>query len=151
MTPSNRVIIASSLAPISRMIGPAANKASIVSRMTRLIAPSTIAVSVTPSARAVSSMAVAIDPGPAIIGIAIGKTEISSAPSASTWVARSSRRAVRRSNTISSAMMNSMMPPASRKLASVMPSVWSNGRPSIAKKIRITHAISAERIAILRR
>ena len=47
--------------------------------------------------------------------------------------------------------MNSMMPPAMRKLARLMPSAWSIGRPSSAKNIRIAQAISDERIAIARR
>ena len=121
-----RVIIASSFAPISFISGAEASKASRVSTITSVIAPSTIAHCATPSARPTSSMIDAIDPGPAIIGMAIGKTEISSAsgvPSIS--LARSSRRSVRFSNTISSAMMNSMMPPARRKLARLMPSVLS--------------------------
>ena len=76
-------------------------------------------------------MTEAIEPGPAIIGIAIGKTLMSSAsgvPSIS--LARSSRRSVRRSNTMSSAIMNSMIPPARRKALREMPSVRSNGSPS---------------------
>ena len=97
-------------------------------------------------------MTEAIEPGPAIIGIAIGKTLMSSAsgvPSISR--ARSSRRSVRFSNTISSAMMNSMIPPARRKALKEMPMWLSSGSPSSAKNSRMHQATSAERIAILRR
>ena len=57
----------------------------------------------------------AIEPGPAIIGIAIGKTEMSSGSRALTSSARFSRRSVRFSNTMSIAIRKSRMPPAIRK------------------------------------
>ena len=52
---------------------------------------------------------------------------------------------------MSSAIMNSMMPPAIRKLARLIPSASSIGRPSSAKNIRMAQAISEARIAIARR
>ena len=147
-----RVIIASSLTPMARISGPASSRASRVSRITAVIAPSTITCSGKPSARAESSMIEAIEPGPAIIGMAIGKTEMSSAsgvPSISR--ARSSRRSVRFSNTMSSAIMNSMIPPASRKADRLIPSVRNKGSPSKAKNIRMHQATTTERIAMARR
>ena len=124
----------------------------MVIRITTVIAASTTATCAGVSARDTHSIALAIEPGPVIIGIAIGKTLMSSASGVpSIASARFSRRSVRRSNTMSRAMKNSMMPPAMRKLARLMPSAWSSGRPSSAKNIRIAQAISDERIAIARR
>ena len=124
----------------------------MVSRMTTVIAARTTATSAVPSARETHSMALAIDPGPAIIGMAIGKTEMSSASGVpSIEFARFSRRAVRRSNTMSSAIMNSITPPAIRKLARLMPNASSIGFPSSAKNIRIAQAIREARMAIARR
>ena len=146
------MIIASSLTPISFISGPAASKASSVSTITNVSAASTISPSTVPCARALISMMVAIDPGPAIIGMAIGKTLISSAsgvPLISS--ARSSRRSVRRSNTMSSAIMNSMIPPARRNADRLIPSVRSNGSPSKAKNSRMHHATTTDRTAIARR
>ena len=57
----------------------------------------------------------------------------------------------RRSKTMSSAIMNSMTPPAIRKLPRLMPKACSIGLPSKAKNIRIAQAISDERTAIARR
>ena len=97
----------------------------------------------------------AIEPGPAIIGIAIGKTEMSScsrfgAPAA-TSCARFSRRWVRVSNTMSIAIRNSMMPPASRNASRLIPSARSSGSPNIAKNSSTPVAISVDRHAIVRR
>ena len=91
--------------------------------ITAVIAARTTATWAGVSARETHSIALAIEPGPVIIGIAIGKTLMSSAsgvPSISS--ARFSRRSVRRSNTMSMAMKNSMIPPAIRKLARLIPS-----------------------------
>ena len=88
-----------------------------------MIAASTTATAAISSARDTHSMALAIEPGPAIIGIAIGKTLMSSTSGVcSTALARFSRLSVRRSNTMSSAMKKSMIPPAIRKLARLIPS-----------------------------
>jgi hypothetical protein len=84
--------------------------------------------------------------------MAIGNTLTSSTSGVfSKASARFSRRSVRFSNTMSTAMKNSMIPPAMRKLARLIPSACSIGRPRSAKNIRIAQAISDERIAIDRR
>ena len=99
-----------------------------------------------------SSITDAIDPGPASIGIAIGNTDTSSISGvAITFSARCSRRSVRFSNTMSIAMMNSMIPPAMRKLSRSMWRKLSSASPNIAKKTRISPAITVARIAIERR
>ena len=70
-----RVIIASSLAPISCISGPAASSASRVSRITTVIAREHDRALRPGRRRApTSSMTRRSSPGPAIIGIAIGKT-----------------------------------------------------------------------------
>ena len=146
---------ASTRAPNSRISGLAAISASSVRSSTVPSALSTTRVFSSPCALEVSSMTLAIAPGPASIGIAIGKTDTSStsglpAWSATTFSARCSRRWVRFSNTMSSAITNSMMPPAMRKLSSSMCSAFSRSSPNSAKITRITPAIRQARIAMLR-
>jgi hypothetical protein len=65
--------------------------------------------------------------------------------------ARSSRLCVRRSNTMSRAIMNNMIPPPIRNALKLIPSVRRRGSPRSAKKTRIDQAIATDRIAILRR
>ena len=78
ITPSSRVIIASSRLPSSRMTNAAPSSASSVRSRTAASAARRRAIP--PSRRCAPSAASteAIEPGPAIIGIAIGKTEMSS-------------------------------------------------------------------------
>jgi len=88
-----------------RIRGADASRVTAVIIITTVIAASTVMTSSGPSARDTHSIALAIDPGPVIIGIAIGKTLMSSAslvPSISS--ARFSRRSVRRSKIMSTAM-----------------------------------------------
>jgi len=119
--------------------------------MTAPSAPSTTSVSSVPLARAVSSMIVAIEPGPAIIGIAIGKTETSSISGvALTFSARSSRRWVRFSKTMSSAIRNSMIPPAILKESSSICSAPSRSSPNTAKISRMIVAMKQARSAMAR-
>ena len=151
-TPSKRVITASAFDPSTRMMGPAATKASNVSTSTAPSALSTTIERSSPSFWLINSITDAIDPGPAIIGIAIGKTDTSSISGVSIiFCARSSRRSVRFSNTMSMAIKNSMTPPAMRKLFSSICSAPSNCSPNKAKTSKIPAAIKAARIAMLRR
>ena len=77
-TPSNLVITASALSPKSRMIGPAAHKVKNVSASTIAIAERMTIELSSPSFCDISSMIEAIEPGPASIGMAIGKIDTSS-------------------------------------------------------------------------
>ena len=147
------MITASIFAPSNRISGPAASSATSVRIRIVAIAPSTTSDACSPWLRLINSMTVAIEPGPAIIGIAMGKIDTSSAScgSSATLAARSSRRCVRFSNTISSAIRNSMMPPAMRKAGISMPRPCSNASPNSAKTNRMTEATKTARIAIARR
>ena len=118
-------------------------------------AASTTPISARLVLRLTSSMTVAIEPGPAIIGIAIGNTETSSINSppacpAFTFSARCSRRWVRFSNTMSSAIRNSMIPPAMRNASSPMCIAPSSACPNSAKATRMSPAMIVARIAIVR-
>jgi len=143
---------ASTLLPRIRISGPAAISPIRVSSSTAPSAPRMIIALSIPSFCDVSSMTAAIEPGPAIIGMAIGKIDTSSISGCSMIsCARSSRRSVRFSNTISSAIRNSMMPPAMRKLSKLMPSALNICSPKSAKTSRITAATTIARIAMIRR
>ena len=114
-------------------------------------APSTTIVCSVPSASFISSMIAAIAPGPASIGMAMGKPETSSISGvAATFSARSSRRWVRFSKTISNAIQNSISPPAMRKLSSSIWSAPSSSCPNSAKTSRMASAIRHARIAMAR-
>ena len=115
-------------------------------------AASTTPISSSEDASFISSMIAAMAPGPASIGIAIGKTDTSSTSGlAAIFSARSSRRWVRFSNTISHAIQNSIRPPAMRKLCSSMCSAASRSTPNNANTSRMAPAIRQARTAMLRR
>ncbi len=146
------MITASPFVPISRIIGPAASRAASVRMSTSSSAAKITRARSIPLFCATSSITEAIEPGPASIGIAMGNTETSSISGvAITFSARCSRRSVRFSNTMSIAMMNSMIPPATRKLSRSMWRKLSSASPNIAKKIRIAPAMTIARTAIERR
>jgi hypothetical protein len=81
----------------------------------RASAPSTISDSARPSLRAISSMIEAIEPGPAIIGIAIGKTLMSSARACLDLLSAVLAALGAALEHHVEAIRNSMMPPAMRK------------------------------------
>ena len=88
-------------------------------------------------------------PGPAISGNASGNTEMSArclASAFSSGVVFSSR-----SNTMLSAMMNSMMPPPIRNAEMLIPIMPMNALPIRAKTTRIASAIALDLIAMRRR
>ncbi len=91
-----------------------------------------------------SKIIVVIAPGPAINGMARGKTA-GSGPSSSSAVF--SRRGVRRSNSMSMAVRNSRMPPDTRKAGMPMPIFESTNSPPIPNTARIaapvTNALNA--------
>ena len=143
---------ASTLLPNIRISGPAAISPISVSNSTDPSAPRMTSALSIPSFCDVSSMTAAIDPGPAIIGMAMGKIDTSSISGCSIIsCARSSRRSVRFSNTISSAIRNSMMPPAMRKLSRLMPSALSICSPNRAKTSKMSAATRIARMAMIRR
>ena len=124
----------------------------MVSRMTSVIAPSTTRLAARPSARAFSSMTDAIEPGPAIIGMAIGKTLMSSAsgvPSISSRPLLAPFGALLEHHV----QRDHEQHDAARQAegAQLNAHLLSNGSPSRAKNIRMPQATSAERIAIRRR
>jgi hypothetical protein len=81
--------------------------------------------------------------------MAIGNTDTSSISGVPlTCSARASRRWVRFSNTMSSAIRNSMMPPAMRNESSSMCSAASSRSPNSANTSRITPAMTHARTAI---
>jgi hypothetical protein len=67
------------------------------------------------------------------------------------FCARSSRRSVRFSKTMSIAIRNSMMPPAMRKLLSSICSAPSRSSPNSANTKSMAAAMNEARIAMLRR
>src|SRR6056297_1071157 len=97
-------------------------------------------------------MTVAMDPGPAISGMASGKTEGSSlSSSSSASSACPCRRLVRRSNSMSRAVRNNRIPPAIRNAGMEMPTKPSTASPKAAKTIRISAAVMQARRAMARR
>src|SRR6056297_402578 len=97
-------------------------------------------------------MTVAIAPGPAISGMASGKTEGSSlSSSSSASSACPCRRLVRRWNSMSRAVRNNRIPPAIRNAGMEMPTKPSTASPKAAKTIRISAAVMQARRAMARR
>jgi hypothetical protein len=139
------------LSPSSRIIGPAATSAASVSSHDRASAPSTTKERSSPWASLISSITEAMEPGPASIGMAMGKTETSSISGvAMIFSTRSSRRWVRFSNTMSIAIRNSMIPPAMRKLLSSICNAPSRSFAEQRKNQQDAAAIMEARIAMLR-
>ena len=116
--PISRVTTLTPVAPSKRSIGAASRNKAKTSSTTTPITPKTPPTTSQSSPEA-SRIIVAIAPGPAISGMAIGKTEGSSSSPASPDC--SSRRAERRSKSMSKAVMNNKIPPEIRNAASEMP------------------------------
>ena len=88
-------------------------------------------------------------PGPAISGVASGKTDGSGTVcGASVWP---SRRLVRRSNSISSAVRNSRTPPATRKAGMEMPTKPMTASPNTVNSASRTSATQQARRPMARR
>ena len=99
-----------------------------------------------PALSAINNMAAPMAPGPAIKGVARGKTEISFLVEASSV---SSSVVVKppfaRANTISIAINSNKMPPATFNAANEIPSVFNTISPPSAKPSRTIVAIKVPR------
>ena len=134
--------------PSSRSSGVAASKKIKVTSKTKTMTASDRPRPLKPGCAPASRITVAIDPGPAIKGMASGKTDGSSRSSSSSAV--SSRRFVRRWNNISSAVSSNKMPPAILNAAIEMPINPNKASPKMAKRANIPAETSVARIAMAR-
>src|SRR5262245_33226676 len=94
---------------------------------------------------------IASAPGPAMKGNASGKTETSLRLIPSTFSSGVVRVPDSRANTISSAIRNSMMPPAMRNASMLMPMILRNPAPPTANSRSTMPAMQTALSAILRR
>ncbi len=146
--PRRRVTTLMPVGPKSRSSGAASRKRAKTQSRTR---PMTRWMAKICSASApswpVRRIIVAKAPGPAMSGVASGKTDGSSAWGSSAW---SWRRSLRRSNSISRAVRNSRIPPAMRKAGIEMPKKLSTDSPAIPNMVSRPKAIRQARIAMPR-
>ena len=152
-TPKIRSTTCMPVTPSKRCILLARRNMTNVSKRTKISEDKTTAWRTSwPSVFTIRKIAAPIAPGPAINGVAIGKTEMSRFPIAS--CCSSSVVDVppeERAKTISIPIKRRRMPPAVLSAGIEMPSIESMVSPIIAKEIKIHEAIIEPRIAMRRR